>query len=403
MLEFLPHDHPLNSVHNPLLKKMIDAQKSLLERSYSCAAEVFAEAADGIRLMFRVPAELAHRPVADLAALGGNELRFTCHAALLAQNFPLQAIEHHAVALAQRVQLLVAFKDPDAAIKFAHDKVMDVAKSFPRTAADIECGKNPGDVLDPYILAATQFLLYGGKFESAINATVAHKALMMIEGLMGHLHEDLIGQMRGNVRVPEPRGKDQEGFDTQSNPFPGADVIQPPLWAGHKPSFHQLKSKTGSAKGGDGKRLGDQLSHLAAYYDGDTYYHALIGNTLRGHRSMAGVLRASPKTVVLVGQAAFNVLTRTQFGPELLLRVYQSAFSSAASAAHYNIDRQSEQIVEAFSANASVRGITRLEGILSDTMRGDPTAQDSRLYVPAGRRSIKDPPVEGGNGTLHLL
>jgi len=35
-----------------------------------------------------------------------------------------------------------------------------------------------------------------------IGATVGHKVLMMIEGLLGHLHEDVLGAMRGNVRVP---------------------------------------------------------------------------------------------------------------------------------------------------------------------------------------------------------
>ena len=33
-------------------------------------------------------------------------------------------------------------------------KILEVVESLPKTAADIERGKNPGDVLDPYILAA---------------------------------------------------------------------------------------------------------------------------------------------------------------------------------------------------------------------------------------------------------
>ena len=40
---------------------------------------------------------------------------------------------------------------------------------------------------------------------------------------------------------------------------------------------------------------------------------------------MSGVLRSEPKAVVLVGQAAFCELTRSTIGPELLLRVYQTA------------------------------------------------------------------------------
>jgi hypothetical protein len=41
-------------------------------------------------------------------------------------------------------------------------------------------------------------------FGITLTASVSHKALMMIEDLIGHLHEDVLGQMRGNVRAPEP-------------------------------------------------------------------------------------------------------------------------------------------------------------------------------------------------------
>ena len=42
----------------------------------------------------------------------------------------------------------------------------------------------------------------------------------------------------GNVRAPEPRGKDQETLDPVTNPFPGADVVQPPLASGRPLRFH---------------------------------------------------------------------------------------------------------------------------------------------------------------------
>ena len=64
-----------------------------------------------------------------------------------------------------------------------------------------------------------------GDFRSAIAATVTHKALMILEGLMGHLHEEVIGRMRGNMKNPEPRADNAEILDFQFNPFPGADVI----------------------------------------------------------------------------------------------------------------------------------------------------------------------------------
>ena len=265
------------------------------------------------------------------------------------------------------------------------DKVVEVVNTFPQRALDIERGRNPGDVLDPYILTATQTLLYAGNFRNAIKATVAHKSLMIIEGLMGHLHEDVIGEIRGNVRAPEPRGFNQEMIDPHDNPFPGADIVQPPLDAEGALRFHQVKSKTGSAKGGDGRRLGEQLRRLREYYRADVYYDALIGNTLRGHRSMRGVLTSEPSAVVLVGSAAFRELTRSSIGPQLLLRVYQNAFGEAARATGYRIDNMAARIVSAFRERAEEAGENYLDSLLARSIGLTPEEQDSRSYKAPSR------------------
>jgi len=57
----------------------------------------------------------------------------------------------------------------------------------------------------------------------------------------------------------------------------------------------QVKNKTGSAKGGDGARLGRQLKLLEQTYGAKTFFVAIVGNTLRGHRSKGAVLRESSK------------------------------------------------------------------------------------------------------------
>ena len=225
-----------------------------------------------------------------------------------------------------------------------------------------------------------------GDFEGTISATVAHKVLMIIEGLLGHLHEDVIGAMRGNLRVPEPRGEDQETLNPASNPFPGADLMQPPLANGRVLRFHQVKSKTGSAKGGDGRRLGLQLTALTSLYGGEAYYDALIGNTLRGHRSMAGVRRAAPAVVVLVGEAAFRELTGSSAGPQLLLRLYQAAFDVAAKRTGYSLQSVVTGILLAFRQRAEQLGEGFLEAVLHDAVTGSATQQDSRQFV-AGRRA----------------
>ena len=210
---------------------------------------------------------------------------------------------------------------------------------------------------------------------------------------MGHLHEDVIGNMRGNVRAPEPRGFNQEMIDPHDNPFPGADIVQPPLHAGGGLRFHQVKSKTGSAKGGDGRRLGEQLRRLREYYRADVYYDALIGNTLRGHRSMRGVLASEPQAVVLVGSAAFRELTRSSIGPQLLLRVYQNAFSEAARTTGYRIDTMAGRIVSAFRARAEDAGETYLDSLLAASIGLTPDEQDSRSYRPP-TRNRRTPPAQ---------
>ena len=292
----------------------------------------------------------------------------------------------HSVNLAQRLQMIRAFSEPEGVLAKLEDRVAAVVERFPREASDLEVGRNPGDVLDPFILSATQTLMYDGSFDSAINTMVAHKALMMIEGLLGHLHEDVVGEFRGNMRSPEPRGFHQEHLDTFTNPFPGSDIVQPPMNPGETLRFFQVKSKTGSAKGGDGKRLGEQLLRLQQYYDGRTYYCALIGNTLRGHRSMNGVLRASPETVVLVGAAAFRALTRSEIGPELLLRVYQNAFSAVARKAGYSLPKMAKIIAATFKHRAEDRGDEYLDTLLRDAVDGPEEQQDSRLYSSKRRR-----------------
>jgi hypothetical protein len=211
--------------------------------------------------------------------------------------------------------------------------------------------------------------------------------MMMIEGLIGHLHEDVLGAFRGNVRVPEPRGVEMEILDFRNNPFPGADVIQPPYNGGMRMRFHQIKSKMGSAKGGDGMRLGQQLRLLAETYDSDIYYDALIGKSLSGHRSRAGVQRAAPKAIVLVGQAALQMLTGSPIGGELLLHVYQTAFKDVARSTGYNI----QEIAAAISAEFRSRATSKVEDflhiILNDVISGDIRDQDSRTYIQRSRRN----------------
>ncbi len=376
----------LNRLSEPLKQRIVAAQTDALEFEFPSAHDLCARALADLKVAIEPPLEARDWPASNLGDKSAKEL-VDFYANILARNdVPEQAIPLQAVNLAHRTQLLRAFRDPDRVISDTCAKVVAIVATFPNTAEEIRCGRNPGDVLDPYILGAAQTLMCAGDFEHTISATVSHKVLMIIEGLLGHLHEDVIGAMRGNVRAPEPRGRDQETLDPESNPFPGADIVQPPLASGRPLRFHQVKSKTGSAKGGDGRRLGLQLSELRRIYGGEAYYDALIGNTLRGHRSMAGVLRAAPDVVVLVGEAAFRELTGSVAGPQLLLRLYQSSFDVAARQTGYSFQSVVSTIVMAFRDRAGELGEDFLEAVLHDAIGGDTAQQDSRFFVPIRRK-----------------
>lgn len=386
-VRFISANHAFHRLTPALQQRMRAAQDALADPILSDAYSLTSAAFDDVRLALKPPAAWRDHASSEIADLRFADLVQTILELQLREGVPSHIAQLSSIAAAQRVHLLRAFAKPDAVIEKTRVKVQAIVADFPKAAADIECGRNPGDVLDPYILAATQYLVCAGDFQKAISATVAHKALMIIEGLLGHLHEDVIGDMRGNIRVPEPRGEDQHILNFTTNPFPGADVMQPPRSDEDRPRFHQIKSKTGSAKGGDGKRLGDQLKELQAVYDGDIFYDALIGNTLRGHRSKAGVEKAAPDVVVLVGEAAFRSLTGSVVGPELLLRVYQTAFQEVAQITGYDIELMTAAIFKTFAEKAEAAGEGYLEAILHDATGGPEAQQDSRVFN-ANRRTV---------------
>jgi hypothetical protein len=374
----LPPEHPLHKLPEPLRERLAAAQRNLIHLEFPTAGAISAKVFDELRIQVAPPKDLAEKPVGELVDLPFQKLSTLMLGILQSAGVPEASVDSLSKTIAQRIQLLRAFPDPDKTLEAIEAKILDVVDSLPKTAADIERGKNPGDVLDPYILAASQHLLFAGAFGPSVSATVSHKALMMIEGLIGHLHEDVLGEMRGNIRAPEPRGENQEQITLEMNPFPGADLVQPP-WSAKIPlRFHQIKNKTGSAKGGDGKRLGDQLQRLKDTYGGEIFYDALIGNTLRGHRSRAGVQAAAPTVVVLVGEAAFDELTASRQGPQLLLRVYQSAFQEVARKSGYSVEQISTSILEAFHTRANELGEGFLESVLRVATAGPKSEQDSR-------------------------
>ena len=150
-------------------------------------------------------------------------------------------------------------------------------------------------------------------------------------------------------------------------------------------------SYQGSAKGGDGKRLGEQLMALETTYNADTFYVAVVGNTLKGHRSRGAVEKASPNTAILVGESALNELTQSKVGGELLLRTYQRAFRAAAQSTRYSFSDIVGEMAEFFEADAELKGTDFLSAWLHEAIGGNPEGQDSRLQrkrVRLDRQSV---------------
>jgi len=385
LVEFLPPKHPIQRVSVDVRRLLIAAQRNVISRDFKNAAAFCDRVLEDLKLEIKVPNQWNREPVTAIADLPFGNLRKFLLDLARSQGVPESAATIHAFNFAQRAQLLRAFPEPDAVLGWARDKVIAIVSDLPKTARDIEVGRNPGDVLDPYLLAATQSLLCQGEFRQAISATVAHKSLMILEGLMGHLHEEVVGRMRGNIKSPEPRGDNAELFDFMLNPFPGADVVQPPLGPNQTLRLHQVKSKTGTLNSSGGSRLAEQMRRLRMTYTGaELYSHSLVGNTLRGHRSMGGMLRIEPTLIVLVGDASFEVLTGSQNGSELLLRLYQTAFQMAATATGYNVETMTNAIFETFQERAIEHGEGYLETVLHDATRGGRLVQDSRTYRGRG-------------------
>jgi hypothetical protein len=371
-----------------LRRSLILAQRSVITREFS-DAYVFAErVCQELKLVLSIPGRLRDCQVGAFSDLPFAYLVENWTSVLRDNGLPEPSVAGHASNLAHWTQLVRAFADPESAVAWARDKVIAVTSDFPKSAADIECGRNRGDVLDPYILAATQVLLYRGDFQQAIGATVAHKAVMILEGLMGHMHEEVLGRMRGNIKNPEPRGENQELYDPDLNPFPGADIVQPPAEPGQPMRIHQVKSKTGSMNASGGARLAEQMRQLRLRYQGaEIYSHSIVGNTLRGHRTMGGMRKLEPALIVTVGEASFRILTGSPNGAELLLRLYQNAFQLASEATGYSIEEMAAGITHTFHERAEAAHEGFLELLLHQVTRGDTAEQDSRAFQ--GGRSPK--------------
>lgn len=218
----------------------------------------------------------------------------------LAKAFDVE--EEAAVEYARRLRLLFLWRDPKVVIEAVKIALAGKMADMPRTLKDLEGIRDP---IDPFIVAFTQRLLDSKDPSALVRALVIHKCMMKVEDAIGHLHQAVIGSAGGAEPVSEPQGEKidgklvKEGWHPVRNPFPGSDAQV------DKTEFYQIKSKTGSAKGSDGEKLGRQFLILKEKYpENRRFYISMIGRSLSGHRSMGAFLRTDPEAEVLVGLAS---------------------------------------------------------------------------------------------------
>jgi len=322
------------------------------------------------------------------------------------------------------LQRLMMWESPEDVLKIIDQKFAGVIAKMPRHLRDMEEGGGGRDVIDPFIVAFASRLLgerpqlgqdvleneavaiqpEGPMAEilpmpdqpreqkllpirDLLRLLIAHKCLMKIEDLIGKLHEEVLGRAAGAERVPEPSGfrhsngkLDKETFHKEHNPFPGADARR------GTDEFYQIKNKTGSSKGGDGKRLGQQFELLGREYAGSKrFYIAMLGRTLSGHRSMGAVRREDPDAVILVGLAAFQQLGRHRDTPDIVMELYLEAFERALERNHYDFDQAVEAIVREWDDKygAEDPAFAILRGVI---VPRDERDQSSETYMPGRPR-----------------
>jgi hypothetical protein len=151
-IEFLHQKHPAQRTTEQFRAELIEAQQSIIARVFHHAGEFCAEVLDNLKLSIPTPRHLLEQPVSAIADLDFAGLKDFFVNLVTISGIPASAAEMHAENLSRRAQLLRAFKDPDIVLTWATTKVVEVIADLPKTAKDIEIGRNPGDVLDPYLL-----------------------------------------------------------------------------------------------------------------------------------------------------------------------------------------------------------------------------------------------------------
>lgn len=152
-LEFLPAENPINRVSLGLHAAMLATQQASARRAFSSPTLLCQAACDRARVTQDLATALEQAAISAVLDVPHRQLLTL----LTPRARELGLSDSAVVKVADNVQLLRAFAKPDVVIEQVRAKVERIVDSFPRAAADLECGRNPGDVMDPFLLGATQF------------------------------------------------------------------------------------------------------------------------------------------------------------------------------------------------------------------------------------------------------
>jgi hypothetical protein len=144
---YLAPESPINNLSEVLKKKLIRAQGNAVEKEFDSAGALAERVLGDTRISVSLPQTLYQQNVRHLSDQKLKELMQFFGELLRAEGVAPQAVHHNAANLAERLQLVTAFDEPDVVIEDVRRKVEEIVRGFPKNAADIQVGKNPGDVL----------------------------------------------------------------------------------------------------------------------------------------------------------------------------------------------------------------------------------------------------------------
>jgi hypothetical protein len=140
---YLPPEHPLHKLPDPLREKLASAQRNLIQLEFPTAGAICARVFDELRMRVVTPADLVDQPVGAVVDLPFQKLSQLMLGILQRADVPEASVDSLSKTIAQRIQLLRAFPNPDKTLV------------VPREARDVGIGVTPLETRHCYPVGAS--------------------------------------------------------------------------------------------------------------------------------------------------------------------------------------------------------------------------------------------------------